>query len=96
MVDDADAIDAEIGDLGERRHYVSLLKFEPDPAAAALLESASTETDIARVRGRAVHLILGTAYNKTPIGNSQVEKAMGVATNRNITVLRALADRWGS
>ena len=95
MVDDAEAIDAEIGDLGERRHYVSLLKSEPSPEAASAIESASTDVDIARVRGRAVHLILGTAYNKTPIGNAQVEKALGIATNRNITVLRALADRWG-
>ena len=96
IVDDAALIDAEIGDLGERRHYVSLLKFEPESAAVTTIEAASTEIDIARVRGRAVHLILGTAYNNTPLGNAQVEKAMGVATNRNVTVLRALADRWGS
>lgn len=95
IVADADQIDEEAGDLGERRHYISLLRAEPDPAASAKLEAASTDTDLAVVRGRAVHLILGTAYHTAQLGGAQVEKALGVATNRNLTVVRTLAERWG-
>jgi uncharacterized protein (DUF1697 family) len=82
--------------LAERRHYVSLLKAEPSVASIGLIEGLSTADDLAMVRGRAVHLLLGTAYHSTQLGNAQVEKAFGVATNRNLTVIRALAERWGS
>ena len=79
----------------ERRHYVSLLKDEPTTESAALIETLSTDQDRAIVKGRAVHLLLQTAYHSTPLGNAHVEKVLGVATNRNLTVVRALATRWG-
>ena len=84
---DPDAMDG-------RRHYVSLLKFEPAPEVAARVEGLSTGSDLALVRGRAVHLILETAYNETPLGNAQVEKVLGVATNRSLTVISALVQKW--
>ncbi len=79
---------------GERRHYISLLKTEPDDEPSRSLEALSTDLAIAVVRGRAVHLILDTAYHETGLGNAQVERSLGVATNRNLTVIRALAQRW--
>ncbi len=48
------------------------------------------------VRGRAVHLLLGEEYHTARLTNAEVEKAMGVATNRNVTVLRALVAKWCS
>lgn len=79
----------------DRRHYVSLLKSQPGPEAVALIESSSTPEALAVVRGRGVHLVMATAYHASQLGNAQVEKALGVATNRNLTVIRALAERWG-
>jgi uncharacterized protein (DUF1697 family) len=96
IADDATDIAKRLdGDaLSGRRHYVSLLKAEPSPEAAAGIEGLSTDSNLAVVRGRAVHLILGSAYNETPLGNAAVEKVLGVATNRNLTVISALAEKW--
>lgn len=77
------------------RHYVSLLKHPPSEAAVRRIEGASTVEEVARVGGRAVHLLLGANYHEARLTNAAVEKHLGVATNRNLTVIRALADRWG-
>ncbi len=82
--------------LGEAtRHYVSLLKQEPSAASAASMEAASLDDELVRVQGRAVHLLFsGVNYLDAQITNAQVEKQLGVATNRNLTVINALAQKW--
>ena len=75
-------------------HYVSLLKDEPSAALAREVEALSTERDLARVRGRAVHLVIGDPYHSAALTNATVEKQLGVATNRNLKVVRAIADKW--
>lgn len=81
------------GTLGLR--YVSLLKQEPDPEAVALLEGRSTAEEMCRVSGRGVHLLLG-ADHAPRLSSTAVEKALGVSTNRNVNVIRTLAERWGN
>jgi uncharacterized protein (DUF1697 family) len=76
------------------RHYVSLLKEEPSAAAVKRLEEASTANEVAKVGGRAVHLLLGENYHEARLTNAVVEKHLGVATNRNLTVVSALAEKW--
>ena len=76
------------------RHYVSLLKDEPSASLAADLEARSTEGERVHVSGRAVHLLLGENYHEATLSNAAVEKALGVATNRNLTVVRALVQKW--
>lgn len=76
------------------RHYVSLLKQQPEPAVAAALEARSTPDERVHVAGRGVHLVLGESYRKAALSNAVVEKHLGVATNRNLTVLRALVQKW--
>lgn len=89
------AADAEgFADGHEGLHYVSLLKSPPTPAAIAMLEERSTAEEVARVGGRAVHLLLRPAYHEARLTNAVVERALGVATNRNLTVVRALAEKW--
>lgn len=78
------------------RHYVSLLKDVPSAAAVKAVEEVSTAEEVARVGGRAVHLLLGENYHEAKLTNAAVEKKLGVATNRNLTVIAALADRWGA
>jgi uncharacterized protein (DUF1697 family) len=91
------AADAErFADGHEGRHYVSLLKSAPAPEAVAAIEEQSSAQEVARVGGRAVHLLLGENYHEAKLTNAVVEKALGVATNRNLTVIKALADRWGA
>ena len=76
------------------RHYVSLLKETPTAAAIKKLDDSITTDEVARVGGRAVHLLLGDNYHEATLTNVQVEKHLGVATNRNLTVIRALAEKW--
>jgi uncharacterized protein (DUF1697 family) len=78
------------------RHYVSLLKDEPSDEAVRTMEAASTATEVVKVGGRAVHLLYtGRSYGSdATLTNVQVEKLLGVATNRNLTVVSALAEKW--
>jgi len=76
------------------RHYVSLLKQEPEGAVVAALEARSTSDERVHVVGRGVHLVLGESYREAALSNAVVEKHLGVATNRNLTVLRALVQKW--
>jgi uncharacterized protein (DUF1697 family) len=77
------------------RHYVSLLKEAPTAAAIEKVEAVSTADEVAKVGGRAVHLLLGDNYHEAKLTNATIEKHLGVATNRNLTVIRALAEKWG-
>jgi len=78
------------------RHYVSLLKEKPTAAGIAAVEAAGSAEEVARVGGRAVHLLIGSEYHEAKLTNAAVEKHLGVATNRNLTVVRTLAERWGA
>ena len=80
----------------EGTHYVSLLKEEPTPAAIEAMEAAGENGEVARVGGRAVHLLLGAEYHTAGLSNAAVEKLLGVATNRNLNVIRTLAQKWGA
>lgn len=76
------------------KHYVSLLKEPPTQAAVRRLEEAATAGEVAKVGGRAVHLLLGENYHEAKLTNAAVEKHLGVATNRNVTVIRSLVEKW--
>ena len=76
------------------RHYVSLLKEVPTAAAIKKVEAVSTTEEVAKVGGRAAHLLLGDNYHEAKLTNATIEKHLGVATNRNLTVIRTLAEKW--
>ncbi|MCD4527025.1 DUF1697 domain-containing protein [Nocardioides sp. cx-173] len=90
VADDADRLAADHAG----RHYVSLLKDEPSAATARVLEERSTEQERVHVEGRAVHLLVGQSYLGASTNNVAVERLLGVATNRNVTVIRALREKW--
>ncbi|MGA8246793.1 MAG: DUF1697 domain-containing protein [Nocardioides sp.] len=92
------AIAADADELGRGHpglHYVSLLKEQPTDAAVMKLHGAGKEGESAEVRGRGVHLLLGEDYHSAKLTNAVVERHLGVATNRNIRVIRTLAEKWG-
>ena len=76
-------------------HYVSLLKDEPTDELIEQIEAVGRGEESARVGGRAVHLMLGANYHEAKLSNATVEKLMGVATNRNLKVIRTVAEKWG-
>jgi uncharacterized protein (DUF1697 family) len=80
----------------EARHYVSLLKHPPTSEGTIRIQEHGHPGETAVVRGRAVHLIYDKPYHEAKVSNVAVEKALGVATNRNVTVVRALAAKWGA
>jgi uncharacterized protein (DUF1697 family) len=86
----------QVGKDHDGLHYVSLLKDSPSPAGVTKLDGAGKDGERAVVDGRAVHLLLGHDYHSAKLSNAVVEKHLGVATNRNLTVIRTLAERWGA
>jgi uncharacterized protein (DUF1697 family) len=89
----ADAV--ELGEGHEGRYYVSLLKSAPTDEAAGRLDGAGAAGERAIVRGRGAHLLLGKDYHTAKLTNAVVERHLGVSTNRNLNVIRTLAEKWG-
>lgn len=75
-------------------HYVSLLATKASAAKAEEMEARATDKERVVVRGRAVHLLYDIPYHEAKTSNATVEKVLGPATNRNLTVLRAIAEKW--
>jgi uncharacterized protein (DUF1697 family) len=90
----ADAAELSASHPGLARHYVYLLKTEPTPEAVAAVEATASDAGEMIVRGRAAHALLGPGYTAGTVDPLAAAKLLGVATNRNHTVLAALADRW--
>jgi uncharacterized protein (DUF1697 family) len=90
VVDDIE----ELHDPALMRHYVLLLKEEPPPDVVAAVHALEAGPHRAVVRGRAAHLLLGEGYEAGGVDPLRAEKLLGVATNRNHTVLRAIAEKW--
>jgi uncharacterized protein (DUF1697 family) len=77
-------------------HYVSLLAERPNQAGTKALEARSGDGEEVRVGERAVHLMLSTRpYHEATTSNAEVERHLGVATTRNLTVITKLVEKWG-
>lgn len=92
---DAARLGSEYEGVGAQ--YVSVLKADPDPQAAAAFMDRWRGPDRAVVIGRTVHLLLAARdnYHGSSLANATVERTFGVATNRNARVITGLAERWG-
>jgi uncharacterized protein (DUF1697 family) len=76
-------------------HYLTLLAEPPSQETAAKVEAKSEPGEGVRVGKRAVHLMLAKPYNEVTNSNAQVERELGVATTRSLTVITKLAEKWG-
>jgi uncharacterized protein (DUF1697 family) len=77
------------------KHYVWLLKDQPTDAVRRELAALAADGETVGLSDRAIHLMIdGGFLDATLLG--PIEKRMGVGTNRNVTVLRALARKWCS
>ena len=93
IAEDAERLRAEHGE--PLAHYITLYKTAPTAAAAAALAEKEFEGEQAYVEGRAAHCLLYLPYNQSKLVTSRVFAGLGQGTARNVTVVRALADKWG-
>ena len=90
----ADADDVAAGGEPEFGHYVELLRGPLDDDAREVIEGRDLPGQRAVVRGRAVHLLFDIPYHSAKGPNAAVRRALGDSTNRNVKVIRALAEKW--
>jgi uncharacterized protein (DUF1697 family) len=77
-------------------HYLTLLAEPPTREGAASLEARSQPGEEVRVGKRAVHLLLAKPYHEASTSNAEVERHLGLATTRSLTVITKLAEKWGT
>lgn len=95
LVDLVAAVDALPDPFPQGRTYAAFLDQEPSDAATAVLNDWSAPGEWVRVVGRHVVLRLGIPANVVTLTNAKIERFGVVATTRDLTVVRALATRWG-
>jgi len=95
VYDDAKRFEAE-HDAPSTGHYVSLLQGSASAKDVAEFEKRQVDGEYVRVGKRAGHLILSKPYHEAKTGNDVFEKSFGPATNRNMTVITKLIEKWGS
>ena len=77
-------------------HYLTLLAEPPDAERGKKVEARSETAEEVRLGKRAVHLLLAKPYHEASTSNAEVERQLGVATTRNLTVITKLAEKWGT
>ena len=90
LAEEADAITSD--ELA--RHYVYLLKDELDDDTASRIEAKSSSAGRVVLRPRAAHVLLEEGYQDGRVDPLNVAALFGIATNRNLTVVRAIAQKW--
>ena len=82
---DVEVVEKRIARDGDRLTHTSSMK-----------DVAALESEAGRmvVSDRAAHALLGPAYQAGSVDPLNAVKLLGVATNRNRTVIQAIADKW--
>jgi uncharacterized protein (DUF1697 family) len=77
--------------------YVAFCAGDVGDDAAARIAAWDVDGERAHVVGRDILVELGKPFNEAKLGNAQVERLTGrPATSRNLTVVRTLAQKWGT
>ncbi|MFM6849892.1 MAG: DUF1697 domain-containing protein [Terrabacter sp.] len=95
LADAAEAMESPVAKDAGR--YVTFMTGDLDPEGVAALHAWDVETEAARVVGSDIVLFLAAGVQGAKLTNARIEKLTGAeGTARNIAVVRALADKWGS
>jgi uncharacterized protein (DUF1697 family) len=95
LVEEVDAIPVSLE--GEQSRYVSFCTVAPTPARAAALQGWDTPGERAHVMGKDVLLEFALPFHTAKLTGPRIEKVLGVpGTARNMSVVRALAQKWGN
>ena len=93
IAEGADELWAEHGE--PRTHYVTLFRTPPAAAAVKALLDADFPEDRVVVDGRAAHVMMFGGFHESKAQSSRLFANLGQGTARNVTVIRALAGKWG-
>ena len=81
----------------ESSRYVSFCLTEPAAERAQELHQWEAAGERARVIGKDVLMELAVPFNEVKLTGARIERILGVpGTARNLTVVRALAQKWGA
>lgn len=94
VYDDALGIEPPFGDGDGQRRYVTFFKEPPDAEAATAVEAWDADGERAWVIGRAIHIWLNMPTMQAEFFGA-FKKTLQPGTNRDIKVVRTLAERWG-
>ncbi|GAA4729742.1 DUF1697 domain-containing protein [Pedococcus ginsenosidimutans] len=95
LVAEVDAIPVAL--KGETSRYVSFCAAPPTADRAAGLEEWDSAGERARVIGKDVLMEFAVPFHEAKLTGPRIEKVLGVpGTARNMTVVRALAQKWGT
>lgn len=95
LVESVDAVPVSLE--GEQSRYVSFCVEAPTAARAAELEEWDAPGERAHVIGKDVLMEFALPFHTAKLTGPKIEKVLGVAgTARNMTVVRALAQKWGT
>ena len=90
----AEALESPIA--ADAKRYVTFMSGDLDPAGVETLHHWDVATEGARVVGHDIVLFLADGVQGARLTNARLEKLTGaVGTARNLTVVRALAEKWG-
>lgn len=93
LLREAEAMPSPIA--ADARRYVTFLSGQLDPDGVEALHAWDVATEAARVVGNDVVLFLAEGVQGAKLSNARIEKLTGaVGTARNLTVVRALVERW--
>ena len=82
---------------GESSRYVSFCATAPKAAATKDLEDWDGAGERATVMGKDVLMEFAVPFHEAKLTGARIEKILGIAgTARNMTVVRALAQKWGA
>jgi uncharacterized protein (DUF1697 family) len=82
---------------GETSRYVRFCGSAPAAAATRELEAWDAAGERATVIGKDVLMEFAVPFNEVKLSGARIEKILGIpGTARNLTVVRALAQKWGA
>lgn len=81
---------------GGGRRYVLFAREPIAPDVAERLHAWEPEREAARVLGRDVLVELGVDFHKARLTAARLERMSGPATARDLKVVRAIEEKWGS
>jgi hypothetical protein len=95
LVELVGAVDALPDPFPAGRTYAAFLDGELTTPGREAIEAWDAPGEWARVLGPHIVLRLGISAHQAKLTNARIERFGVLATTRDLTVVRALADRWG-